>query len=171
MRPQPRISVVLSFPQSVAADEVKASFQLVERMGIQQGAFQDSHLFEGPGFIGIDINSKLDDAALLAWGDRIARERFHRSEIHPDSWRPAFIRDPKATEAKLSAVAGEKYSYRELDDFTALIQRTLQGTPEVSKVDRGGVLAEKVYLDYSQQRLAEYRRSALRFGQGSLGAQ
>jgi multidrug efflux pump subunit AcrB len=154
--PQPRISIVVSFPQSVAADEVKASFQLVERLGIQQGAFQDSHLFEGPGFIGIDVNSKLDDAALFAWGDRIARERFHRSEIHPDSWRPAFIRDPKATEARLSAVAGEKYSYRELDDFTALIQRTLQGTPEVSKVDRSGVLAEKVYLDYSQQRLAEY---------------
>jgi multidrug efflux pump subunit AcrB len=154
--PQPRISVVVSFPQSVATDEVKASFQLVERLGIQQGAFQDSHLFEGPGFIGIDVNSKLDDAALLVWGDRIARERFHRSEIHPDSWRPALIRDPGATEAKLSAVAGEKYSYRELDDFTALIQRTLQGTPEVSKVDRSGVLAEKVYLDYSQQRLAEY---------------
>jgi hypothetical protein len=153
---QPRISVVVSFPQSVATDEVKASFQLVERLGIQQGAFQDSHLFEGPGFIGIDVNSKLDDAALLVWGDRIARERFHRSEIHPDSWRPALIRDPGATEAKLSAVAGEKYSYRELDDFTALIQRTLQGTPEVSKVDRSGVLAEKVYLDYSQQRLAEY---------------
>ena len=153
---QPRISVVLSFPQSVAADEVKASFQLVERLGIQQGAFQDSHLFEGPGFIGIDVNSKLDDAELLAWGDRLARERFHRSEIHPDSWRPAFIRDSKETEAKLSAVAGEKYSYRELDDFTALIQRTLQGTPEVSKVDRSGVLAERVYLDYSQQRLAEY---------------
>ncbi len=153
---QPRISVVLSFPQSVAADEVKASFQLVERLGIQQGAFQDSHLFEGPGFIGIDVNSKLDDAELLAWGDRLAGERFHRSEIHPDSWRPAFIRDSKETEAKLSAVAGEKYSYRELDDFTALIQRTLQGTPEVSKVDRSGVLAERVYLDYSQQRLAEY---------------
>ena len=23
------------------------------------------------------------------------QERFHRSEIHPDSWQPAFIRDPK----------------------------------------------------------------------------
>ena len=28
--------------------------------------------------------------------------------------------------------------------------------PEVSKVDRSGVLAERVYLDYSQQKLAEY---------------
>jgi multidrug efflux pump len=154
--PQPRISIVVSFPQSVAAEEVKASFRLVDQIGVQRGAFQDPHVFQGPGFIGIDVNSQSDDKTLEAWGERITQERFHRSEIHPDSWRPAFIRNPEETESKLSKVAGEKYSYRELDDFTALIQRTLQGTPEVAKVDRSGVLAEKVYLDYSQQRLAEY---------------
>jgi len=154
--PQPRITAVVSFPQSVAAEEVQASLHLTGQLGVRRGAFQDPHVFQGPGFIGIDMSSNYDDKALEAWGDRITRERFHRSEIHPDSWRPAFIRDPQETEAKLSKVAGEKYSYRELDDFTALIQRTLQGTPEVSKVDRNGVLAERVYLDYSQQRLAEY---------------
>ncbi|HKE32854.1 MAG TPA: efflux RND transporter permease subunit, partial [Candidatus Angelobacter sp.] len=154
--PQPRVTAVVSFPQSVAAEEINASFQLVAQLGVSAGVFQDPHVIEGPGFIGIDVSSKLDDAALSAWGDRLTREHFHRSEIHPDSWRAAFIRDPKDVEARLKEVAGEKYSYRELDDFTALIQRTLQGTPEVSKVDRSGVLAEKVYLDYSQQRLAEY---------------
>ena len=154
--PQPRVSVVVSFPQSVAAEEVKMSFRLVDELGVRSGAFRDPYLFQGPGFIGIDMSTQLDDAALRAWGERIVQERFHRSEIHPDAWHAAFIRDPKETEARLAAVAGEKYSYRELDDFTALIQRTLQGTPEVSKVDRSGVLAEKIYLDYSQQRLAEY---------------
>src|SRR5215470_8465235 len=154
--PQPRVSIVVSFPQSVAAQEVKMSFRLVDQVGVTRGAFRDPRMFQGPGFIGIDVNTSLDDENLQAWGDRLIQERFHRSEIHPDSWEPAFIRDSKDTEAKLSAVAGEKYSYRELDDFTALIQRTLQGTPEVAKVDRSGVLAEKVYLDYSQQRLAEY---------------
>ena len=154
--PQPRISAVVSFPQSIAAEEVQASFQLIDHLGVRRGTFQDPHIFQGPGFIGIDMSSQADDKTLAAWGDHIVQERFHRSEIHPDSWRPVFIRDPQETEAKLSKVAGEKYSYRELDDFTALIQRTLQGTPEVSKVDRNGVLAERVYLDYSQQRLAEY---------------
>jgi len=154
--PQPRVSIVVSFPQSVSAEEVRASFRLVDQVGVRHGAFQDPHLFQGPGFIGIDVSSSYDDKALDAWGDRITQERFHQSEIHPDSWRPTFIRNPQETETKLSKVAGEKYSYRELDDFTALIQRTLQGTPEVAKVDRSGVLAEKVYLDYSQQRLAEY---------------
>src|SRR5215472_1556434 len=154
--PQPRVSVVVSFPQSVAAEEVKGSFRLADQLGVDAGVFQDPHVIEGPGFVGMDVSTKLDDATLREWGDRITREHFHRSEIHPDSWRPAFIRDTKDVEARLKEVAGEKYSYRELDDFTALIQRTLQGTPEVSKVDRSGVLAEKVFLDYSQQRLAEY---------------
>src|SRR5215468_4100520 len=154
--PQPRMSVVVSLPQSVAIDEVRQAFQLVEQLGLREGAFQDPQLFDGPGFIGIDVNPKWDDAALQAWGNRFEQEHFHRSEIHPDSWRAAFIHDPKEAEAKLASVAGDKYSYRELDDFTALIQRTLQGTPEVSKVDRSGVLAERIYMDYSQQRLAEY---------------
>src|SRR5581483_11027313 len=154
--PQPRISAVVSFPQSIAAEEIRASFNLIDQLGVRRGSFQDPHIFQGPGFLGVDVSSKADDRALQAWGDHIMRERFHRSEIHPDSWRAAFIRDPEETQAKLAKVAGEKYSYRELDDFTALIQRTLQGTPEVSKVDRNGVLAERVYLDYSQQRLAEY---------------
>src|SRR5215468_5720821 len=154
--PQPRMSVVVSLPQSVAIDEVRQAFQLVEQLGVREGVFQDPQLFDGPGFIGIDVNPKLDDAASQAWGDRFAQEHFHRSEIHPDAWQAAFIRDTTQTEAQLAAVAGDKYSYRELDDFTALIQRTLQGTAEVSKVDRSGVLAEKIYLDYSQQRLAEY---------------
>ena len=38
-------------------------------------------------------------------------------------------------------VAGAKYSYRDLDNYTDLIQRTLQGVPETSKVSRSGVSA------------------------------
>ena len=76
--------------------------------------------------------------------------------LHPDGWQPAFIRDPRQTQARLTAVAGEKYSYRELDDYTELIQRTLQGAPQVSRISRAGVLPEQVNLVYSQQRLAQY---------------
>ena len=82
--PQPRVSIVVSFPQSVAAEEVKMSFRLVDELGVRSGAFRDPHVFQGPGFIGIDVSSELDDAALRAWGDRVIQEHFHRSEIHPD---------------------------------------------------------------------------------------
>src|SRR5215831_10250222 len=38
---QPRVSVVVSFPQSVAADEVQRSFRLVEQLGVSDGVFRD----------------------------------------------------------------------------------------------------------------------------------
>lgn len=102
------------------------------------------------------MTSQLSDEQLRTLGDHWVEENLHRSEIHPDAWKAAFIRDPGDTEARLAAVAGDRYSYRELDDFTDLISRSLQGAPEVAKVDRKGVLAEQIYLDYSQERLAAY---------------
>src|SRR4029077_6791463 len=66
------------------------------------------------------------------------------------------VRDPEETAAKLAAVAGDKYSYRELDDYTELITRTMKTLPIVSKVTRSGLLDERVFLDYSQERLASY---------------
>ncbi|MBA3913978.1 MAG: efflux RND transporter permease subunit [Acidobacteriales bacterium] len=154
--PQPRVSVVFCFPESVSADEVRSTFQYVARLAAESRVLGDIHMFEGSGFIGMDASSSEDDAALRAWGDRLLQERFQRSEIHPDAWRAAFIRNPADTEKKLAEVAGDKYSYRDLDNFTDLIGRTVQGAPQVAKIDRKGVLPEQIYLDYSQERLAEY---------------
>src|SRR5262249_28668172 len=83
-------------------------------------------------------------------------ERMQSSEFHPDAWPPFVVRNPQETPAKLSAVAGDKYSYRQMDDFTDLIEKTLKTVPQVSKVARSGNLDETVYLVYSQERLASY---------------
>src|SRR5439155_27263087 len=56
----------------------------------------------------------------------------------------------------IKAVAGDRYSYRDLDDFTDLMQRSLQTVPSVARVTRAGVLGQRVYLEYSQERLASY---------------
>jgi multidrug efflux pump subunit AcrB len=154
--PQPRVSVIYNFPRSVPAEQVLSSFELMSQIAQQKGIIQDPHMFQGPGFIGLDVSSQASDDVLRQWGERFVQERLHQSEIHPDAWRAAFIHDPQKTAEQLSAVAGEKYSYRELDDFTELMQRTLQGAPEVAKIDRKGVLPEQIYLEYSQERLASY---------------
>ena len=98
----------------------------------------------------------LDSKGLRALGDKLMDECVHRDELPPDAWQTTVIADPSEADAKLTEIAGAKYSYRQLDDFTDLIQRTLQGVPEVSQVTRSGVLQEQIYLDYSQQRLAQY---------------
>ena len=154
--PQPRVSVVYAFPLSVSPSLVRNAFVAVMQAGRQNKYVSDAHFFEGSGFIGADVSSALSDDELRALGDRLAMEKLHSSEIHPDSWPALFVHDPAETEARLAEVAGDKYSYRDLDDFTDLIGRTVQGAPEVAKIDRKGVLPEQIYLDYSQQRLAAY---------------
>jgi multidrug efflux pump subunit AcrB len=154
--PQPRITIVSAFPASVAPELVRESFETIVTAAAHTHLITDAHFVQGTGFVAADVSSKLDDAQLRAASDRFLSERLHRSEIHPDAWPAVFIRDPAGTQAALASTAGEKYSYHDLDDFTDLISRTVQGAPQVAKVDRKGVLPEQIYLDYSQERLSQY---------------
>ena len=151
-----RITVVDSFPQSISAREVLDTGYLFQEEAQSAGIIRDSQIIQGSGFIGFDGLSDADDGSIQAFIKRFMSERLKRSELHPDAWEPVIIRDPAETRAKLAAVAGDKYSYAELDNFSDLIGRTLQGAPEVSKIERRGVLPQTVYLDYSQDRLAAY---------------
>ena len=151
-----RVTVVDSFPQSISARAVLDSIQLFQEEARTEGIIRDSEIIQGSGFILVDGVSEADDNSIQAFTNRFISERLKRSELHPDVWDPAIIRDPKETHTRLAKVAGDKYSYVELDNFSDLIGRTLQGAPEVSKVERRGVLSQSVYLDYSQDRLAAY---------------
>ncbi|MGA8011509.1 MAG: efflux RND transporter permease subunit [Candidatus Acidiferrales bacterium] len=151
-----RITVVDCFPQSISAREVLDTGYLFQEEAQSAGIIRDSQITQGSGFIGFDGLSDADDTSIQAFIKRFMSERLKRSELHPDAWEPVIIRDPAETRAKLAAVAGDKYSYAELDNFSDLIGRTLHGAPEVSKVEQRGVLPQTVYLDYSQDRLAAY---------------
>jgi multidrug efflux pump subunit AcrB len=151
-----RFTVVYNFPPSANPRLIRMAQNLFARVTLEQGVARDLRFIEGPGFVGVDGEGAADDAALMAHLDRFIQEKLRGSEIHPDAWAPVIIRATKDTEAALLRIAGDKYTYRELDDFTDLIQRTLQGVPQVSKVTRTGVLQENIYLIYSQERLAAY---------------
>ena len=154
--PQPRVSVIYAFPMSVAPGPVRSDFENIANIASRNHTLNDLHFFQGPGYVGLDASTQFDDATIRQRGEQLIQTTLHRSEIHPDAWQPAIIRNPANTEARLAEVAGAKYSYHDLDNYTDLLQRTLQGVPETSKVSRSGVLAEQIYLDYSQQRLAQY---------------
>jgi multidrug efflux pump subunit AcrB len=151
-----RVTVVQSFPQSISAREVLDAGYLFQEQTDSNGIIRHAEIIQGSGFIAFDGVSEKDDDAIHAFVQRFISEQLKRSELHPDSWQPTIIRDPSETRAKLAGVAGDKYSYAELNNFSDLIGRTVQGAPEVSKVERQGVLPEVVYLDYSQDRLAAY---------------
>ena len=110
----------------------------------------------GPTFVGVDGITDLPDSAILTHLRRFVEERLRTSELHPDAWQPAIVRDPAGTRTSLLAVAGDKYSHRQLERLTDLMKRTFQTIPQVSKVERLGVLDEQVTLSFSQERLASY---------------
>jgi multidrug efflux pump subunit AcrB len=151
-----RVAVVMGFPSALAPRIVRPNFERFGTYAGQEGALAGTKYFEGPGFVGLDAASSWDDARLLALGQRFIHERLRASELHPDTWQPLIVRDLDHIEAQLAAAAGDKYTHRELKDYTDLIKRTLLAVPVVAKVQTAGVLPERIYLDYSQERLASY---------------
>jgi len=151
-----RFTLVHGFPRSANAKVIRLGLQMYVRFLRDKGYATDVRPIEGSGFVAADGVSTATDATLVDHFHEFVTQHLHASEFHPDIWPPVVVRDPKETRARVAAVAGDKYSYRELDDFTDLIQKTIQTVPLVSKVSRAGVLDERVFLLYSQERLASY---------------
>ena len=150
----PRAALVVSFPESISPAIPRRQRDLVASLLGQQQIGRDLRPIDGSGFVGIDLETTADDRALLHAVEQTLSERLHVTEFHPDTWAPTVIRDPATTAAALQKVAGDKYSYRELDDFTDLIKRTLQNVPQVSKIQVAGLLQEQIQLEYSQELVA-----------------
>jgi multidrug efflux pump subunit AcrB len=151
------VTIVYSFPQSLSLSKtIQDAGQLFEQQAEQAGIMKASQLIQGSGFIALDGVSTANDASIRNFLRAFFETRLQRSDLHPDAWDPIIIRDPQETREQLANVAGDKYSYADLDDFSDLIARTVQGAPETSKVERRGVLPQAVYLEYSQDRLAAY---------------
>ncbi|HEY7614266.1 MAG TPA: efflux RND transporter permease subunit [Gemmatimonadales bacterium] len=154
--PGRRATLVYNFPPSISAASTERPALLYLAQAEQDGVFRDARLLQGAQFVGVDGLTDLNDSAIVAHVRRFVEERLRVSEFHPDGWQPTVIRDPADTRARLLAIAGDKYSYRELDDFTDLMKRTFQTVDQVSKVDLSGVLDEQVTLSFSQERVASY---------------
>ena len=151
-----RVTLVACVPQSIDAKSTARLLDTLAHALEARGIGNDARPISGSGFGGIDLATSLDDATLLKRANDLYLEHIPLAQRHPDVWDVALIRDPAHTRASLATVAGDKYSYRDLEKYTELIQRTLQTVPIVSKVERSGILNERVYLDYSQERLASF---------------
>jgi multidrug efflux pump subunit AcrB len=151
-----RSSLVYAFPVTVDPRPLRRLLEELRIYAQTHRLARDIRLLEGPGFFGLDGETDQSEEEIRAGALRFLRERMNTSELHPDVWRAILVRSPSETEAKLRGVAEARYSYRDLDEFTDILQTRLQSVPEVSKVTRSGVLPEAVFLDYSQERLSSY---------------
>lgn len=151
-----RFTIAISLTHPVSSRVVEDPLNLFADYLKEKGVATDLHVITEPSFIGVDGVSDASDETLISHSKQFIKDRLQAADFHPDSWPPVLIRDPRETRTKLGAVAGDKYSYREMDDFTDLIEKALKGVPQASKVSRSGILPEKVFLLYSQERIASY---------------
>lgn len=151
-----RATLVIGLPPSVTGRQMQWARDELARRIKSQGLAREPIALDGQDLIGLDMPGGIDDKAILASARKFIEERLQGSGFQVDVRQPVVIRETGEIASQLRAGAGDRYSYRELDDFTDLIMRTLQTVPMVSKVARYGVLKESVYIEYSQERLAGY---------------
>ncbi|MBX9602944.1 MAG: efflux RND transporter permease subunit [Bryobacteraceae bacterium] len=157
---QGRFSLVVAFPRFEDNAPARRLAREAENAFAQMPGMDDLQVVDGPGFAAIDGRSTKTDAEILGALNAFMHKQSWRAELHPDTWQPFIVRDLNALPSALAAVAGDKYTYRELDQFTDQIEKSLKTVTPVSKVSRSGVVAEQVELIYSQERLASFGVSA-----------
>jgi len=150
-----RSALVLCFPTALNPEPLHRLANRFSTFATGAGA-RRATVITGAGFVAIDGEV---DGGERQWQHLMQQflDAFqHGSSFHPDVWAPFVVTDPASTLAQLRRVRGDRYSYRQLDDFTDVIARRIRGVEKVSKVTRSGVLGERIYLDYSQQRFAQF---------------
>ncbi|MBX3191027.1 MAG: efflux RND transporter permease subunit [Labilithrix sp.] len=145
-----RSAIVLPYPASLDATSLRRVVGHFMTYAQASGGASDLQVLGGPGWYAVD--GRLEG---ITW--RALEQSFVREEqsvlAHPEIWRSFVVAEPSDVEPALIAAAGDAYSHRELDDFTDAVARRLRALPTVAKVTRAGVVGERVYLDYSPERL------------------
>ena len=155
-----RATVLYCYPARSHPRVIRAAFAIFAAQAQRDGVARDVRPVSVGSCSGIDFATTKSDDEIRAYGKQFIEKRLQEYEFHPDAWGPIIIRDPQSTKERIAEIASDRYSYRQLDDFTDLIQRTLQRVPEVAKVQRAGVLPEEIYLEYSDDRLAAFKLAA-----------
>ena len=149
-----RATALYCYPASVSPAVIERPFRMFAMQAERDGVARDIRPLSVGSCSGIDFATEKSDDQIRAYAKQFIEKKLQEYDMHPDAWGPIIIRDPQSTKGRIAEVASNRYSYRQLDDFTDLIQRTLQRVPEVAKVQRVGVLPEEIYLEYSDARLA-----------------
>ncbi|MGA2170601.1 MAG: efflux RND transporter permease subunit [Terracidiphilus sp.] len=150
------VSIVYAYPLSFFPSGTHEIADKFRRAAEEQGWLRSTAVVSGNGFIGVNgLTGASNDQVRAVLRDLVAN-KLPASPFGPDIWQPIVVRDTSRIADQLAGVAGAKYTYAQLDDFTNLLARSLLGVPQVSRVDRTGILPQRVTLEYSQERLAAY---------------
>jgi multidrug efflux pump subunit AcrB len=158
-----RAAVVLAHPVGMDPQSLRRAAETLRLSWLNRDVGEQFNIIHGSGFVALDFSTSRRDEDLRRELRKFADQNLKSDQLHPDLWAPLIVRDPANVLALLGSVAGEKYSFREMDNFTDVLERQLKLIPLVSKVERVGVQEERVFLTFSQNRLAAYGLSPMAF--------
>ena len=155
-RATPGLSATLFLPPTgISHASVAGAVERYARQGSVRGALRDARVVWGTSFVAV-THLAPDAAALARLVQAFLVEELGGESPHPDAWPPLVVRSLDDVRPALAGVRHEKYGYRRLDDLTRSFRDAIARMPEVSRVDRHGVVPETLLLAYSQERLTAF---------------
>lgn len=148
-------TLIAMLPTKTPTRSVTALFNQLARALERAAVASAPSVITGDAFVGIDARLAGDPEALLSFSRRWLQEQLGLTTFHPDAWAPIVVQELDDLPAQLASVAGPKYSHHQLADYASYVSSGLAQVPQVSKVLESGVLDERIYLVYSQERLVE----------------
>ena len=149
-------ALVLCYPVGSNSADLRRSFAQLQDEWQRHGVVSNTQIIAGPGFVALDGETSRSEAELLSSFRQFVRDEMQEGALDASVWEPVVIGDLAAIHDRLAGAAKDKYTFHELDTFSDRIEKALKLLPQVSKVNRLGVLPEQVTLTFSQQRLASY---------------
>jgi len=165
MSGEQRSAVFLMFPRAAPGPDLRRRIAVpVARLIEESGIGSDAKVISGDGFIAVDAIVPGGPAKLREFVDHYSSKVLESPSFHPDAWEPFVIADPEQLPEAIASVAGPRFTYRQLNEFSNAISRSLTNVHQVSKVLRSGVLQERVELLYSQIEVAAMGISPMAVG-------
>jgi len=149
-------TIVYCYPKNADMRLLQSTVGTFQIDAAVSGFARDIRLIQGEGFLGIDLLSTGSEQDVMAYLQNYMAHNLKLEEMNPDTWLPVVVQDPLQLKDRLSAAAPDRYTYREMDDFTRTIADGLRTVPLATSVGRKGALGEAIYLNYSQSRVAAY---------------
>lgn len=149
-------TVIYGYPREIDSRTIRHAAARFQVYTEEKAIAKDIRIIEGEGFLAIDFVSTLKPEELKRHLHDYLIQFIKPEELNPDAWMPFVVKDTETIAEELRKAAPDRYTYKELDDYTRIIADGLRTIPSATTVDRKGVLSQAIYLQYAQERLAAY---------------
>ena len=147
-------AIIFCYPHGMATDDLRGLTGLLSENLLSQGLFSALHTTAGGDALILSGPSSRSVVEIQQAIRDFAESQIGQTELNPDIWPAIVVQHAEELEGRLRMSAPDKYTYRDLDDYSDQIARSLQKTDAAVRIDRVGMLPEQIHVTYDPSRLA-----------------